>query len=90
MVFLFISIPGISAAQLPPHGLFIVHDGNVAPVIVCGVGVCVCGCAKEKRDTLYDEAFLWKRCQIELRILFEGATVSHGTDLLGVSVCVGV
>lgn len=52
--------------------------------------MCVCGCAKEKRDTPYDEAFLWKRCQIELQILFEGATVSHGTDLLGVSVCVGV
>lgn len=45
--------------------------------------VCV---EREERGTIYEEVFLWQRCQIELRSLFDGAMGSHETDCLGMSV----
>lgn len=55
--------------------------GKAAPVGACAVGVC-----GEGGERHYEEVFLWQRCQIELRSLFDGAMGSHETDCLGMSV----
>lgn len=48
------------------------------------VWVCV---EREERGTIYEEAFLWQRCQIDLRRLSDGAMGSHVTDCFGMSLC---
>lgn len=90
MVFPLTGIPGTSAAELPPHGLFIMLGRRGAAgmpllsVRVVWVYVCKGG------EKVYDEAFPRQRCQTERRSLFDGAAGSHETVCLCRSECVEV